>query len=119
MYKIFYYFCTMEFELKYKNNTIGYLSFKNGIWVYYYSNDFKDLNLKTLIGFPDIEKVYESKNLWQTFAVRIPSTNNPLIKDILKKENIDQNNQLEMLKRFGRKTITNPFELVILIKENI
>jgi len=35
----------------------------------------------------------------------------PLVKEAVEKENIDSTNQVALLKRFGRRTITTSFEL--------
>lgn len=37
----------------------------------------------------------------------------PAIQEILKNENIDNSNEVELLKRFGHKTISNPYELLL------
>jgi len=45
------------------------------------------------------------------FASRIPSPEQAEVEEILKRENIEEDDAVSLLKRFGRKTITNPFEL--------
>jgi hypothetical protein len=50
-------------------------------------------------------------NLWQFFAMRIPSLEQPEIEEILEREHIEELNSIRLLERFGKRTIANPFEL--------
>lgn len=102
-----------KFLLLVDNIKVGYLGLSGGEWHFKYSEDFKkhsDYNLIT--GFPELDKVYKSEELWPFFRIRIPGLKQPVVQEILKKENIDQNDEVELLKRFGKKTIANPYELV-------
>jgi HipA-like protein len=103
-----------EFVLKIEDIEIAYLSFEKGEWTFQYSKDFiknhSDV-YNTIIGFPRLDKVYKSKSLWPFFLIRIPGLKQPAIQKIIKEENIDTTNELELLKRFGKKTISNPYEL--------
>lgn len=64
-----------------------------------------------IAGFSNLNKVYKNETLWPFFRIRIPGLKQPAVKEILKKENINETNELELLKRFGHKTISNPYEL--------
>lgn len=98
--------------LKIHNLIIGYLSFYNNEFVFKYSKDFKNQNkYNKIIGFPNLNKIYKSKELFPFFVVRIPGLKQPVIKEIIEKENIDVNNKMELLKRFGYQCITNPYIL--------
>jgi len=44
--------------------------------------------------------------------MRVPSLKQPSIRAIVGRERIDEHNQVELLRRFGRRTISNPFELI-------
>lgn len=102
-----------SFRLMLDNLEIGRLSYKDGKWMYKYSDDFKDSKgIKTLAGFPDVEKVYQSEELWPFFSSRIPSLSREKVKSDIKKEGINENDLLALLTRFGKSTITNPFELL-------
>ena len=68
--------------------------------------------LRPLPIFPDVDKVYESKELWSFFRMRVPSLKQPSIRRIVDEQNIDSKDQVKLLKHFGRRTISNPFELV-------
>ncbi|GAB1449398.1 MAG: HipA N-terminal domain-containing protein [Bacteroidia bacterium] len=101
-----------KFELKYGALPIGYLKVADGKWTFTYSEDFRSQDsIDVLTDFPDKNRVYQSDNLWPFFAHRIPGLGQPQIRSIMEKENINENNEVDLLKRFGRKTIANPFEL--------
>jgi hypothetical protein len=67
--------------------------------------------LRPLIDFPDVDKIYESKELWQFFLMRILSPAQAEVEEILKGEHIREDDAVSLLKRFGERTITNPFRL--------
>jgi len=61
--------------------------------------------------FPKVEKIYNSEELYPFFVQRIPGLGQTKVKEAIAEENIDEHNEAALLKRFGRFTITNPFEL--------
>ncbi len=102
-----------EFELKYKALTIGYLELHDGVWKFSYSKEFKEQDdLRPIAQFPDKNKIYKREELWPFFLIRIPGLNQPEIQNVIESEDIDQTNEVELLERFGKKTISNPYELV-------
>jgi HipA-like protein len=103
---------TACFNLKYKDLTIGYLELKNRVWHFRYSDEFKKQNsIAPLPDYPNVDKIYANEELWPFFLIRIPNLKQPRVQKIISKENIDHSSQVELLKRFGKKTISNPFEL--------
>lgn len=101
-----------EFLLFLDKLLVGKLSVVEGRWQFKYSDEFKlKTELRPLVEFPDLDKVYENDELWQFFASRIPSTEQPDVEMVLEKENIAEDDVIALLKRFGKRTITNPFEL--------
>lgn len=101
-----------QFRLTYKSLCIGELQLENGNWTFSYSDAFKAQDaIDLLIGFPDKNKNYTSKELYPFFLNRIPSLKQPDVRELLFNEHIDSHNEVELLKRFGQKTITNPFLL--------
>jgi HipA-like protein len=86
---------------------------EKGEWYYKYADDFKSHSeeYNRIVGFPDLDKTYKSDSLWPFFQIRIPGLKQPAIQEILEKEKIDQANEVALLKRFGKKTISNPYEL--------
>lgn len=103
------------FHLMVEHLTIATLRCENSIWEFKYTEEFKKHSdsYTTIAGFPKIDKVYKSDSLWPFFQTRIPGLKQPAVIEILEKENIDKNNEFELLKRFGRKTISNPYELCL------
>ncbi|HVA98229.1 MAG TPA: HipA N-terminal domain-containing protein [Bacteroidia bacterium] len=101
-----------HFILNYKDLSIGYLNYSNGMWIFEYSDEFKHQDkIDVLVDFQEKNKKYEAKYLWPFFAHRIPGLGQPQILEIIKHEKLDAKNEIVLLKRFGGKTITNPFEL--------
>jgi len=101
-----------EFLLFLSNLLVGKLSVIEGRWQFKYSDEFKlKTELRPLVEFPDLDRVYENDELWQFFASRIPSTEQPDVETVLESENIAEDDPIALLKRFGKRTITNPFEL--------
>ncbi|MCE9538743.1 MAG: HipA N-terminal domain-containing protein [Bacteroidetes bacterium] len=102
------------FILKHKKLTIGYLNHSNGIWEFKYSDEFKKQNrIDVLIDFPKKELKYEESYLWPFFSHRIPGLGQPKIQEIIKHEHLNPNNEIDLLRRFGQRSITNPFELAL------
>lgn len=104
----------VTFLLEVDGLKIGTLKSNDGVWVFHYEDEFikNGLAYSRLIGFPDLNKTYRNEVLWPFFRTRIPGLKQPAIQEILKKENIDQNNEAALLKRFGRNTISNPYKLI-------
>jgi HipA-like protein len=101
-----------EFKLSYEDLVVGTLSVADSIWKFTYSDEFKKQDeLRPLVDFPDLDEVYESKELWQFFVMRIPSPEQPEVGEILKREHIEEDDAVSLLKRFGERTIANPFKL--------
>ncbi len=101
-----------HFTISYKDLKIGSLELNEGLWHFSYSDSFKNqAQLPPLPDFPDVQKVYTKDELWPFFIIRIPSLKQPKVQKIISKENIDASSQVELLKRFGEKSISNPFQL--------
>lgn len=101
-----------EFILMLGELPVGELSVRDGEWRFQYSKAFRDSpKLRPLVEFPDLDKVYTQPELWQFFASRIPSTLQPDVEEVMEKEHIEDDDLIALLKRFGRRTITSPFEL--------
>lgn len=101
-----------KFILMYKSLEVGTLSVSEGIWTFTYSENFKkQTDIRPLWDFSDVNRIYRFDYLPPFFLQRIPSLEQPKVKEILKKENIDAHNEVDLLKRFGHMTISNPFLL--------
>lgn len=91
---------------------IGTLDFKDGLWIFQYSEAFRNQSkYSRLVGFSDLSRVYRSDVLWPFFKIRIPGLKQPMVQEVIKAENINQNDEASLLKRFGRKNISNPYLL--------
>ncbi len=103
---------TASFLLRYHDLVVGTLHLKKGIWHFQYSPEFrKQTELTPLVAFPDIDKQYESASLWPFFMSRIPGTSQPEIRDLIRAEGLDEHSDVDLLRRFGSRTISNPFVL--------
>ena len=81
-------------------------------WTMRYTVAFKNQNrIATLVPFPDVNKVYRSAELWPFFSVRIPSIARPEVERTVREERLDYDDVAAMLRRFGRKSVADPFEL--------
>lgn len=102
---------TAIFNLFLEDLKIGELIYDSATWKFSYSDDFKNHNsLQPIADFPDIQKIYVSDVLWPFFASRIPSLNRSRVKKLIEKEGIEETD-LNLLRRFGRRTVVNPFIL--------
>jgi len=102
-----------SFVLKVDDVVVGYLRCDKGIWEFTYSAEFKKqaAMYKPIVGFPNLDEVYKSEYLWPFFKIRIPGLNQPSVKQIIEHEHIDLKNEVALLKRFGFKSISNPYVL--------
>ena len=102
------------FFLKYNNHEIGKLSYNNGVWFFEYSDWFKkQQDFRPLIEFPNKDKQYQSNELWTFFASRIPSLKQPKVQEFIS-ENNNKVDFIELLKKFGKTSVNNPYHLDIL-----
>jgi HipA-like protein len=99
------------FNLKYNNQKIGKLTFDNGTWYFEYSDWYKNQEeFRPLIEFPNKDKQYQSKELWTFFSSRIPSLKQPKVQEFIN-INKDKVAPIELLKKFGKTSINNPYKL--------
>jgi len=103
---------TATFLLKYGSITVGDLSLQDGVWRFAYSAEFqRQREIRPIIDFPHLSGTYESKSLWPFFMARIPSLSQPKVQETIQNEGLDRSNSAELLRRFGERTISNPFLL--------
>jgi len=102
----------IKFNLKIENLVIGYLTVEDSKWVFKYSEEFKTQDkYARLTGFSDLNKIYMSEVLWPFFKIRIPGLKQPMIKDIIRSEELDSENEVQLLRRFGEFSRSNPYVL--------
>ncbi len=103
---------TARFELRYGNLVMGRLWLEEGEWHFAYTDAFRAQDkVKPIIDFPNPERHYRSKELWPFFAVRIPSLEQPAVQRAIREKNLDEHNQVELLRAFGKTTVSDPFIL--------
>lgn len=102
-----------KFELKLGRLPVGILSRDQGTWKFGYTEEYRQRkDLRPIIQFPDKDKTYTSDELWPFFMMRIPSSKQPSIKAAIEREHLDTSDRAQLLRRFGRRTVSNPYELV-------
>jgi len=102
----------VSFELSYNQLVVGYLVREGETWEFRYSAEFLDQKeIRLLIDFPNANQIYRSRTLWPFFSHRIPSIARPEIRQVIADEELDPNDLPQLLQRFGRRTISNPFTL--------
>ena len=103
---------TSEFLVRYHDLEVGHLSLRDGKWHFEYTDTFrKNKDIRPIIDFPHLDKHYVSSRLRPFFRIRIPGLKQPAIRKIILEENLDPSNEAQLLKRFGKTTIANPFTL--------
>jgi len=91
---------------------VGVLTLSDGQWKFEYSDEFRRHDeLRPLVSFPDKTAVYQADELWPFFAMRIPSLKQPAIRERIEREHIDERDRVKLLRRFGARTIANPYRL--------
>jgi HipA-like protein len=101
-----------EFSLYLDSLLVGTLVALDSKWQFVYSDQFKlKKELRPLVEFPDLDKIYVNEELWQFFASRIPSMEQPEVERLMAEGKIDDDDIIGLLRLFGKRTITNPFEL--------
>ena len=102
----------IKFVLRIKNLEIAQLSIEDNFWVFKYSEEFKNQNkYARLTGFSDLDKIYKAEVLWPFFKIRIPGLKQPMIRDIIEAEKLDDSNEAVLLRRFGKLSMSNPYIL--------
>jgi HipA-like protein len=103
---------TWIFSLKYDDLPVGSLTLTGGVWEFAYSPEFqKQGEVQPIIDFPDLDRTYRSQSLWPFFMARIPSLSQPKVQATIESEGLDKSNAAQLLRRFGERTISNPFRL--------
>ncbi len=105
-----------KFLLKYQNDEIGQLSYDgNEGWTFEYSDWFKtQVELQPLFEFPNVNKIYKSKELWPFFGSRIPSEKQPKVQEYIEAHPSDKGNLAKLLAVFGNSSVNNPYKLITL-----
>lgn len=101
------------FQLQYRGLDVGRLWLHDGKWHFEYTDAFQRAkDVYPIINFPRLDKHYESEVLWPFFVIRIPGLGQPAVQRVIREEHLDAHNEAQLLKRFGKTTIANPFILI-------
>ena len=102
----------VSFELKLGALHVGTLTREAQEWVFAYSDAFaRQRQVAPLVDFPMVGRVYRSEDLWPFFALRIPSTTQASVQAFLREQGETKAQAVEMIQKFGRRSISNPFVL--------
>ena len=95
------------FNISFGKLLVGTLLYSDGLWIFSYSDDFKNQNrVAPLANFPTKDREYSTRELWPFFTSRIPSNAQLQIDKDAPTEDL-----VSLLIRFGRKTVSNPYVL--------
>ena len=104
---------TLAFDILLGDLQIGSLTADKGEWEFRYSDAFCcQSEIKPIVDFPDINKIYRSRSLWPFFALRIPSPTQPAVRDFIEGRPGKKADEGLLLKEFGTHSVANPFRLV-------
>ena len=104
---------SVAFSIKLDGLEIGTLSYDSNQWTFRYTDAFQRQNaVKPIIDFPVPGQEYRSENLWPFFLLRIPSVEQPSVKQFVHERGLSELNEAALLRHFGRRSVANPFELV-------
>lgn len=103
----------IAFKVMLQTREVGTLLADRGEWVFTYSDEFRNqTELCPIVDFPDVKKQYRSRNLWPFFALRIPSPEQPAVREFIRSQPQEKADEGILLKEFGERSIANPFRLV-------
>lgn len=92
---------------------IGVLRAANGEWVFTYSDAFRaQREIQPIVDFPNTDREYRSQTLSPFFALRIPGRNQPVVREFIHQHPSARMDEEILLKKFGLRSIANPFRLV-------
>lgn len=95
-----------RFDLMLGTLLVGTLIYSDGKWTFSYSETYKAQDkYKALTNFPSLNQVYENTELWPFFTSRLPGNAQRTSQD-------EQLNPIELLQKYGRHVITNPYTLI-------
>ena len=107
-----------DFLLRVREHTghtldVGHLSLREGTWHFEYTDVFRrKTDIRPIVNFPHLDKHYESDTLWPFFVIRIPGLKQPAVQREIKEQELDERNEAQLLKHFGKTSIANPFILI-------
>ncbi len=102
-----------DFLLRHGDVEVGRLSLREGKWHFEYTDDFRhQTDIRPIVNFPILDKHYESDTLWPFFVIRIPGLKQPAVQREIEEKELDERNEAQLLRHFGKTSIANPFILI-------
>ncbi len=101
--------------VNHSNYIIGSL-YRDEEYIFEYSADFKkeliNNNVEVLHAFPEVDKIYTSKELFPSFASRLPDRKRRDIRMILEKYNLSEFDEFELLRSGGGRLPIDTYSFV-------
>jgi len=101
--------------IKHQRLHVGTLSFSDGVYKFKYVNNYKDLEqrgFKPIMPFLDFDTEYTSDKLFPAFSSRLPDPKRKDIESILKKYNLSEYNDFELLSRSEGRSPSDKLEFI-------
>lgn len=96
----------------YDGAEIAELRYERERYVFSYLDAFREKGLAPLPGLPDgAPRV--SFDLPRFFAERIPDSQRPEIKELIRQKGLSEDNKLALLAELSHRSVTDPFELIL------
>lgn len=90
--------------------TIGFLEETPDSFVFRYAEEYRRRpGAVPISAFPDLQRIYESKDLWPFFAVRFPPSGRPDVRQLIESKNLSTESTLRRLVELSPRTISNPY----------
>ena len=98
-------------QVLFEGEPVAELKSLRGKYLFRYLPGFRFKGLASLPGFPDLEKEYESVELFPFFEERIPDLRRPEIKESVRTKGLNEQDRLGLLCALGRRSVTDSYEL--------
>lgn len=98
-------------QVLFEGEPVAELKSLQGKYQFRYLPGFRGKGLASLPGFPDLDKSYESTDLFPFFEERIPDLRRPEIKEWVRTKGLDEQDRLALLCALGRRSVTDSYEL--------
>jgi HipA-like protein len=98
-------------QLLFDGVPVAELSQHQGKYRFQYLEKFTEKQLLLLPGFPKLDEIYESVDLFPFFEERIPDIRRPEVREWIKQQRVSETDKLALLDAVGRKVITDSFEM--------
>jgi HipA-like protein len=104
-----------KLHVLFQGTDVAELTKQRDRYVFKYLEAFQRIGLAPFPGFPDVtpSKEYVSIDLPRFFAERIPDVRRPEIRELIRRQQVPEHDELALLSALGRLSVTDPFELVL------